>query len=125
GYGVFLAACGFEYNGPKGEIAFAPRISPDDFRAPFTAAEGWGTFSQTIDKKEMKAEIGVNWGTVSLQSIRLNPGDLVVKQVEVTLDGKKLNTTLVKNQNGVSVELAAPVSISAGQSLKVIIGNEL
>ncbi len=31
-YGVFLAACGFEYHGPQARIGFAPRISPNDFR---------------------------------------------------------------------------------------------
>ena len=27
-YGVFLAACGYEYHGPKRHLAFAPRLSP-------------------------------------------------------------------------------------------------
>ena len=27
-YGVFLAACGFEYHGPRGHIGFAPRLVP-------------------------------------------------------------------------------------------------
>ena len=45
-YGVFLAACGFEYHGPKGHLGFAPRLGPDDFRAAFTSAEGWGTIAQ-------------------------------------------------------------------------------
>jgi len=118
-YGVFLAVCGFEYNGPKGEVGFDPRISPEDFRAPFTAAEGWGTFSQTIGKKEMKAELGVNWGSVSLKTFRLNPRDVKVKQIEVMLNGKKLNVKLLKQESGVSVELEAPVSIAAGQVLSV------
>ena len=48
-YGVFLAACGYEYHGPKGHLAFAPRLTPEDFRAAFTTAEGWGTFSQKRD----------------------------------------------------------------------------
>ena len=41
-YGVFLAACGFEYHGPKGHLGFAPRLTPEDFRAAFTTAGGLG-----------------------------------------------------------------------------------
>ena len=44
-HGVFLAACGYEHHGPKGHLGFAPRLTPADFRAPFTAAEGWGTYA--------------------------------------------------------------------------------
>ena len=47
-YGVYVSLCGFEYHGPKERIGFAPKISPEEFRAAFIAAEGWGTFQQTI-----------------------------------------------------------------------------
>jgi len=120
-YGSFLAACGFNYDGPAGMIGFDPVIGPENFRAPFTAAEGWGTFSQTIGKTEMKAELGVNWGSVSLKTFQLNPRDLKVKQVEVMLNGKKLNVKLLRQESGVSVELEAPVSIAAGQALTVVL----
>ncbi len=39
-YGVFLSVCGFMYPGPKGEIGFAPKVNPHNFKAPFTTAEG-------------------------------------------------------------------------------------
>ena len=35
-YGVYLAACGYEYHGPQGHLGFAPRLTPEDFRAAFT-----------------------------------------------------------------------------------------
>ena len=120
-YGVFLAACGFSYNGPEGMIAFDPVIGPEDFRAPFTAAEGWGTFSQRINRNELQAELRVNWGSVSVQTLLLNPKQLDIRQAEVTCNGKQLNARLVPNQNGVMVELAASRQISAGQSLKIVL----
>ena len=46
-YGVYIAACGFEYDGPGGRLAFSPRVvDGDEFRCAFTAARGWGTFMQ-------------------------------------------------------------------------------
>ena len=63
-YGVFLAACGYEYHGPKRHLAFAPRLSPENFRAAFTTAEGWGTFSQKDDAGRRKAALpsaGASW----------------------------------------------------------------
>ena len=47
-YGAFIGICGYEYHGPKGHIGFAPKLTPENFRAPFTAAEGWGTYAQTL-----------------------------------------------------------------------------
>jgi len=38
GYGVYLAACGYEYHGPRGHLGFAPRIHPENFRCAFTHA---------------------------------------------------------------------------------------
>ena len=46
-YGVYLAACGYEYHGPKRHLGFAPRLAPENFRAAFTAAEGWGHSRRT------------------------------------------------------------------------------
>ncbi|MDF7801313.1 GH116 family glycosyl hydrolase [Pontiellaceae bacterium B1224] len=120
-YGSFLAACGFEYNGPAGMIGFDPVIHPSTFRAPFTAAEGWGTFSQTVGEKEMMAELSVNWGKLKLQTIRLNPEGLNAQTANVTVDGNKLGAKLVKTESGVSVKLENPVSVSAGQSLVVVL----
>jgi uncharacterized protein (DUF608 family) len=119
-YGSFLAACGFTYNGPEGEIGFDPVIHPENFRAPFTAAEGWGTYSQTVSAKEMTAAIDVKWGRLKLRNIKLNPGKLAPKTVDVTIDGKTLKSKLVQTEGGVSVEFDKAVSIVAGQKLALV-----
>ncbi|MGD9420482.1 MAG: GH116 family glycosyl hydrolase [Verrucomicrobiota bacterium JB025] len=120
-YAVFLAACGFEYDGPGGVIGFDPVIHPEHFRAPFTAAEGWGTYSQSIDAEQMQVELAVNWGELKLNSLHLNPRDVQGKELEVILDGKRLEATLVKDDGGVAIEFATPVVIAAGRKLAVVI----
>lgn len=71
-YSLFLAACGFSYNGPAGILGFSPKMVPEDFRAPFTVAEGWGTFRQ-------KGSPGKSWTA----SIRITHGRLVLNEIQL------------------------------------------
>ena len=70
-YGIYLAACGFDYHGPKGRIGFAPRVSPEKFQAAFTAAEGWGTYSQQRTGEVQKSSLTLKWGALRLREITL------------------------------------------------------
>ena len=71
-YGVFQAVCGFNCHGPQRSAwKFSPRLAPDEFRAAFTAAQGWGTFEQKIADGMSTAELSVKWGEVSLQNTPL------------------------------------------------------
>ncbi|WP_337174786.1 DUF1559 domain-containing protein [Paludisphaera sp.] len=90
-YGVFLAACGFEHHGPARRVAFAPRLRPEDFRAPFTAAEGWGTFAQRREGGTLAATIDVKKGRLALRSLGL-ADDRVAGAIRVraTLGGEAI-----------------------------------
>jgi hypothetical protein len=68
-YGTFITACGFTYHGPKQEIGFAPKLNADNFKAAFTAAEGWGTYSQVRRGKDLECAIDVKWGKLLLKTI--------------------------------------------------------
>ena len=72
-YGVFLAACGFEYHGPHGHIGFAPRLTPENFRAPFTTAEGWGTYAQNFQLSTFNFQLSLKWGKLRLKTLALTP----------------------------------------------------
>lgn len=71
-YSLFLAACGFSYNGPAGVIGFDPKIGPENFKAAFTAAEGWGTFEQKrLADGGWSARIKMVHGSLTIREIRL------------------------------------------------------
>jgi len=74
-YGVYLAACGFEYHGPKRHIGFAPQLSPENFKCAFTSAEGWGSFAQKVERGHFQAKIAVRWGKLRLKTISLAVAD--------------------------------------------------
>ncbi|WP_165243533.1 GH116 family glycosyl-hydrolase [Paludisphaera soli] len=122
-YGVFLAACGFEYHGPGRRLAFAPRLSPDDFRAPFTAAEGWGTFSQRREGEALAATVDVRHGRLAIRTLGLAVGrparDL---QVEATLGGEPLAGVVAgpsATAGMVDLTLPAEVVLEPGRKLAI------
>src|SRR5437016_12288065 len=93
-YGVFLAACGFTYHGPMKHIGFAPRLTPENFKAPFTAAEGWGTFSQKLQGGQFQAEIHVAWGKLRLKQVTLAlPETARASSVRIRLNARGVTMT--------------------------------
>jgi uncharacterized protein (DUF608 family) len=88
-YGVFIAACGSEYHGPKGHLAFDPRIRPQDFRAAFTSAEGWGAFSQKIAGTKKIAALEIKWGKLRLKTFALAAENAPVS-VHAQMNGKEV-----------------------------------
>jgi uncharacterized protein (DUF608 family) len=94
-YGVFLAACGFEYHGPKAHIGFAPRLTPENFKCPFTTAEGWGTFWQKRAAGNVNCGINLRWGTLRLKSVSLGIADgATVSTAEVSVGKKQIRAKL-------------------------------
>jgi non-lysosomal glucosylceramidase len=120
-YGVFLAACGFEYHGPKGRIGFAPRLSPDRFKAAFTTAEGWGTFAQERSTAGLRAELALKHGSLRLKTLVL-AATRPPARVRVVAAGKPVAATNAFAGGRLTVTLSADVRVEAGQSLEVTVG---
>ncbi|HTE34288.1 MAG TPA: GH116 family glycosyl-hydrolase, partial [Chryseolinea sp.] len=68
-YGTFITACGFTHHGPKGIIGFAPKLSPNNFKAPFTTALGWGTYAQVRKGKQQEHSLSLKYGKLMLREI--------------------------------------------------------
>lgn len=115
-HGVFTAACGYEYHGPKGHLGFAPKIGAADFRAAFTAAEGWGTYAQRIQGDDFEAKLSLRHGKLRLTTLALEMPTGVPK---ASLNGKPLTAKSVRT--GTRVEIAFPqaVNIKEGDVLTI------
>lgn len=119
-YGVYLAACGFEYHGPRGHLGFAPRLSPENFRSAFTAAEGWGTIGQRREDENQIASITLRWGRLRLRSIALVPlPGVTARQVAVTLNGREIPARLEAGPDRLRILLSEPVMLEAEQTLEL------
>lgn len=121
-YGVYLAACGYAHHGPRGYLAFAPRVTPENFQCAFTSAEGWGSFSQKQDGRHQHAEVRLCVGTLRLHTLGLRSiGDTAPQQVKVSVAGKLIKARLEVIGNDVRVTLEKPVVLKAGQRLAVVL----
>lgn len=122
GYAVFLALCGFSYDGPQGRIGFAPRLTPENFKAAFTAAEGWGSYSQKQAGKSMTVSLDLRYGKLRLNEIDLVPptGSKPTKAT-VTIHGKALEAALKTDEGRLSILFAAQLDMTAGDTLEISI----
>lgn len=119
-WGVYTALCGFEYHGPRGHIGFAPRMSPEDFKAAFTAAEGWGLFAQKRHENTQREQIELRWGQMNLKTLAfVVPPEWRIAQVTVRSADRTLPARHSVQANQVRIELAEPLLLAEGKTLDV------
>lgn len=119
-YGVYLAACGFEYHGPRGHLGFAPRLTPEQFRCAFTAAEGWGTYSQTIAGDRFQAMIHLRWGKLRLRTLSLAwPDSPSSARLLIQTAGQSVSASVVTKKDQVKIELKEELTLTESQALNV------
>lgn len=115
-YGSFVSLCGFEYHGPKGHLGFAPRLRPEDFRAAFTAAEGWGTFAQRRTGPRLTAEVRLRYGRLRLNTLALTG---TFSQVAVKRGAESVPATVAMSEGRPIVTFPHGVVLKAGQTLSL------
>jgi len=116
-YGVFLAACGFEYHGPKQHLGFAPRLTPENFKAAFTSAEGWGTFTQQQENGSLRAEVRLRCGKLKLRTLSLEMAPGAANSASVSLGTRAVPVQVSREGRRISLTIGKPIEIAAGDSL--------
>jgi len=119
-HGTFLAACGFETHGPKGNLGFAPRLTPERFKAAFTAAEGWGTFEQTRAGSQQVNSITVRYGRVRTRTLAFAvPEDQAPHSVRARVNGQAVDATLQLLGSRALVSLPPDTVLNQEETLEV------
>jgi non-lysosomal glucosylceramidase len=118
-YGVFQAVCGFNCHGPLGHLEFRPRLSPDNFRAAFTAAEGWGTYDQQFEDGVQTCRLEVKYGRLRLRSLAVTAAGFQPTQAEVMVAGEQQPVTMQRVNERVLVQLANELILDGNQPLQL------
>jgi hypothetical protein len=119
-YGVYLAAGGFEYDGPKGHLGFAPKLTPENFKCAFTGAAGWGSFSQKMESGNLNAEITVRWGKLKLKTISLAVAkEATASSVKVMAGQKNIPAKVKIVGQRALVTLADGIQLDAKTDLRI------
>lgn len=118
-YGHFTAAGGFEYDGPKKYIAFAPNVTPDDFRSAFVGAEGWGTFQQQRSATSLDASIELRFGQLGIKTIALElaPGHRPESVTLTHSNGSAIAHRFEIEQQRMVIEMPEPLLVGKNESL--------
>jgi len=120
-YGTFITACGFEYHGPKGYIKFAPKWNSAHFKAPFTAAEGWGTYSQKQTGSKQSHSVELKYGKLELKDVVLEKiAGSKVSSVAVTLGTTPIPAKLKQEGNTLLLSFNKKITIPKDQTLNII-----
>jgi uncharacterized protein (DUF608 family) len=119
-YGSFITACGFEYHGPKGYMRFAPKWNVDNFKAPFTAAEGWGSYTQRQSENAMESVLEPKYGQVQLSSFSVDtPKGKKAKKVTVSLGGQTVPAKWEQKGANVLISLQNRTTVKTGERFAV------
>jgi hypothetical protein len=117
-YGTFISVCGFDYDGPKEKIRFAPKMNPEKCKLPFTAATAWGSYEQASTKKVFTASLKIEYGILQLKTFSF---DAIVEDSTVTtmLDGRRIQSTISKQDNTYLISFPHRIDIKKGQTLHI------
>jgi hypothetical protein len=112
-WSLLLALSGYSYSAPLRELRFRPVINADNFRALYTTGSAWGSYAQKATSEKLDAEIRVEEGTLTLNTLRLP-----APKAEVKVVSKARAKVRVETGEAI-VTFDKPVEIQSGGRLAV------
>ena len=119
-WGCLLGASGFIYDGPAGRIGLAPRMTPDNFKCFFSAAQGWGSLVQQRQGNVQTDAIEVKWGKLRVKTVVLEaPAGVQVTTVGASVQGQSMEVKATQEGSAVTIQFANDVVLNAKDRLEV------
>ncbi|UCD30240.1 MAG: hypothetical protein JSV03_07165, partial [Planctomycetota bacterium] len=121
-WGCLIAVSAYIYDGPAGKIGFAPRFKPEDFKAFFTAAEGWGSLVQKRNGNSQTNRIELKWGKLRVKTMVFEvPGGVQPVKVTITVGSEQFGFDWTVDDQVIMLELEQPVIVTSGSSVEVVL----
>jgi hypothetical protein len=95
-------------------------VSPENFKAAFTSAEGWGSYSQKYSGKSVDATLTLRHGKLQLKTLSLAlPAGSPVQGATVQLEGKDEPSAATRQGNRLSLAFSSELQMAEGQTLQI------
>jgi hypothetical protein len=121
-WSLLLASQGFLYDGPAGVIGFKPVWQPEDHASFFTAAEGWGLFTQKRRQNRQTERIEVRYGELRVRTMIFQLArDTEPSSVTVSVGRTEIKAVHTVRDGGIVISLPSPVVVDEGQALTVTV----
>jgi hypothetical protein len=117
-WSLLLAATGYQYDAPRKQLTFAPRVTPDRIRAFFCGPEGWGIFAQTRKDGVQTDQLSVAHGKLAISQLTLQTVGTVSSAV-VKVNGRTVRTSVKQEGDSVTLTFGTPLTLAASEKLAV------
>jgi len=117
-WALLEAASGYRYDAGAAEIGFAPIITPEDFRAPFVARDGWGTFTQNIHEGVQTDILQLAHGSLMIKILCLHTQH-VVQSITAMKEDHAIPISFTQEDGTIVIVFSEPLELTAGQALTI------
>lgn len=120
-WALLEGAAGCFYSAPDRRLRFAPRLTPDDFRAFFVTDSAWGSLSQQVEGRRQVETVSVAWGKLRVRRLefaRVNSSRRL-RGVRAQVNGRAAKVRWREEDGRVVVQLPRTVSVAPGNQVEV------
>ncbi len=119
-WSMLLACQGFVCDGPAGVIGFRPAWKAGDHVSFFSAAEGWGLFTQKRGDGEQTERIDVRCGTLCVKTLIFElPEGAKPSKVSVAVGDRAIRSAHECEGATLTVSLSSRATVREGQTMTI------